>query len=582
MNWIQSRIFWKIYIINLVVIFALLALMFIIARMSLPEITKEQYRYITDKTVLRMKEQIVQIGEDLHKLEQYVQNDPHFRMNDAKKWSEGLEHIIKISPYIDSATVLDSNGYVKGVYPNDLGHLLNYNLSKREYFQQALRTKKAYFSDVVSADTGRYLLVISVPVLNERNEVERVVNLSMRIVQNHLFRSIVQSFQIGEHGYTFIVDRNGNIISHPSKKRIGDNIAENAVVQKLLRGQSGYEEVVNTEGVAMFASYAHIPILQWGVVAQVPVSEIYKPYALFEKALWFASIAAFFILSLLTALYAQQIVHPLRRLCEVAEAVAKGKKHVRADETDQTEIGLLAKRFNYMIDSIQQSEELLRKSEKLAVVGELAAGVAHEIRNPLTSLKGFIQLLKEGERNQTYFDIIEAELERLNEIVDGFLLLGKPNATIKKAYSHVSEMLQHVMKLLEGQALLHHVTVQCFVDEQLPPLYCDENQLKQVFINIIKNAIEAMPNGGILRIEAKQRLDSILICIADEGCGIPKERMAKLGEPFYSTKEKGTGLGLMVSFKIVEAHGGKMNIYSEEGKGTTVCLLFPISSKREG
>ena len=143
-------------------------------------------------------------------------------------------------------------------------------------------------------------------------------------------------------------------------------------------------------------------------------------------------------------------------------------------------------------------------------------------------------------------------------------------------------MLQHVMKLLEGQALLHHVTVQCSIDEQLPPLYCDENQLKQVFINIIKNAIEAMPNGGILRIEAKQRQDSILICITDEGCGIPKERMATLGEPFYSTKEKGTGLGLMVSFKIVEAHGGKMEIHSEEGKGTTVCLLFPISSKQEG
>jgi two-component system, sporulation sensor kinase E len=581
MNWIRSRIFWKIYLINLVVIFALLALMFMIARMSLPEITKEQYRYMTDKTVLRMKEQIVQIGEDLNKLEQYVQNDPRFRMNDAKQWSEGLEHIIQISPYIDSGTVLDSNGYVRGFYPNDLSYLLNYNLSKREYFQQALRTKKAYFSDVVSADTGRYLLVISVPVLNERNEVERVVNLSMRIEHNNLFRSIVQSFRIGEHGYTFIVDRNGNIITHPSKKRIGDNVVENAVVKKLLRGQSGYEEVVNTEGVAMLASYAYIPILQWGVVAQVPVSEIYKPYALFEKALWFASIAAFFVLSILTALYAQQIVHPIRRLCDVAEAVAKGNKHVRADETDPTEIGLLAKRFNYMIDSIQQSEELLRKSEKLAVVGELAAGVAHEIRNPLTSLKGFIQLLKEGERNQMYFDIIEAELERLNEIVDEFLLLGKPNPA-KKAYHHVSEMLQHVMKLLEGQALLHHVTVQYFIDKQLPPLYCDENQLKQVFINIIKNAIEAMPNGGILRIEAKQRLDSILICITDEGCGIPKERMATLGEPFYSTKEKGTGLGLMVSFKIVEAHGGKMKIHSEEGKGTTVCLLFPISSKQEG
>lgn len=95
MNWIRSRIFWKIYIINLVVIFALLALMFMIARMSLPQITKEQYRHMTDKTVLRMKEQIVQIAEDLNKFEQYVQDDPHFRVNDAKQWSKGLEHIIK-------------------------------------------------------------------------------------------------------------------------------------------------------------------------------------------------------------------------------------------------------------------------------------------------------------------------------------------------------------------------------------------------------------------------------------------------------------------------------------------------------
>jgi two-component system, sporulation sensor kinase A len=710
MKLFKSQIFWKIYIITLAIICTLLGLMFIVSRMILPEISKEQYRQITDKTVLRMKDQITLIAKDLQSLENYVQTNEHFKSNDFDQLFKGLETIITVSPYIDSGTVLDTNGYVRAFYPNDLKHLQNYNLSKRKYFQEALKTKKVYFSDVVSADTGRFLLVVSVPVLDDRNEVERVVNLSLRIEDNEIFQSIFQSFKIGDNGYTFIVDRNGKIISHPSKERIGEDVSQNPVVKKVLEKKSGYQEVLNSKGTWFFASFEHIPILDWGIVAQIPVDEIYQPYLTFQKSLWTISLVTFIVLSILTALYARQIIHPIRRLYLAVDQVAKGDYNQRIEKIDNTEIGQLSNRFNEMIHYIRrskanlhlkeeqlkeqkeylrkiidmnpsyiyaidkegkftlvnesfakllgtetqdllgkkiddfqfhidsnlvrvweeietikerfvleeefkdqegkirwietvrlpifspnreidqilfvstditerkQAEELLRKSEKLAVVGELAAGVAHEIRNPLTSIKGFMHLLKEEcETHKHYFEIMESELERINFIVNEFLMLGKPQV-MNFRQKNVSDLLKDVMTLLESQAILNNVKMISEFEPNLPLLYCDENQLKQVFINIIKNAIEAMPNGGKVKIQAKKKENNLVIRFIDQGSGIPKDRIAKLGEPFYSTKEKGTGLGLMVSFKIIEAHKGKIKIESEVGQGTTVDLSFPISS----
>jgi two-component system sporulation sensor kinase A len=364
MKLFKSQIFWKIYMINLAIICTLLGLMFIVSRIILPEISKEQYRQITDKTVLRMKDQISLIAKDLQNLERYVQSNENFKSNDFHRLCKGLENIVTVSPYIDSGTVLDTKGYVRGFYPNDLKHLKNYNLSKREYFQQALKTKKIYLSDVVSADTGRYLIVVSVPVLNDRKEVERVVNLSLRIENNEIFQSIFQSFKIGENGYTFIVDRNGKIISHPSKERIGEDVSKNPVVRKLLKKQSGYQEVTNTKGITMLASFEYIPILDWGIVAQIPVDEIYQPYLAFQRSLWTISLVTFIVLSILTALYARQLIHPIRRLYLAVDQVAKGDYNQRIEKIDNTEIGKLSNRFNEMIHYIRQSKASLQLKEE--------------------------------------------------------------------------------------------------------------------------------------------------------------------------------------------------------------------------
>jgi two-component system, sporulation sensor kinase A len=225
----------------------------------------------------------------------------------------------------------------------------------------------------------------------------------------------------------------------------------------------------------------------------------------------------------------------------------------------------------------KRSEELLLKSEKLSAVGQLAAGVAHEIRNPLTALKGFAQLLKStftGPEIQ-YLDIMHSELDRIEVILNELLILAKPQA-VKFHPQPIGVLLQEVVTLLSTQAVMKNVVIESSVDPHGPMVNCEHNQLKQVFVNIIKNAIEAMPNGGRLSITARTDNETVRIQFIDEGEGIPENLVPKLGEPFFTTKERGTGLGLLMSHKIIFAHQGTIDISSAVGKGTTVSVVLPV------
>lgn len=222
-------------------------------------------------------------------------------------------------------------------------------------------------------------------------------------------------------------------------------------------------------------------------------------------------------------------------------------------------------------------EELLRQSEKLTTVGQLAAGVAHEIRNPLTTLKGFLQLQQEKQiLVPLHIDLMLSELERINLIVSEFLILAKPQA-VHFQEKDVRYILGDVVSLLDSQAHLFGIEFNSLFSEQPARVHCEENQLKQVFINIVKNAIEAMPSGGVISMELRNTLDSVTIVITDQGGGIPEDMLPKLGEPFFTSKESGTGLGLMISHRIIQAHKGLLEIQSEYGQGTTVMIKLPAA-----
>lgn len=227
----------------------------------------------------------------------------------------------------------------------------------------------------------------------------------------------------------------------------------------------------------------------------------------------------------------------------------------------------------------KKTEEILHRQDKLAAVGQLAAGVAHEIRNPLTSIKGYAEFLSLDEQDQSrqeLFDIILDEIERVNSIVEEFMLLSKPTIAVLEK-KQLIPIIENVISVLDYQLRKSKCKVELTFTQKDIVIECDENKLKQVFLNFIKNAIEAIGPDGMIRIEVKVE-EEIKIMIQDNGVGMNKEQLKKLGEPFFTTKKSGNGLGLMVSFKIIENLNGKVYIESEPNKGTTFHLSFPVIS----
>lgn len=227
----------------------------------------------------------------------------------------------------------------------------------------------------------------------------------------------------------------------------------------------------------------------------------------------------------------------------------------------------------------KQAEAFLQKAEKLNLVGELAAGMAHEVRNPLTTVKGFLQLSAgNAKKLEEVHDILLSEIDRIETIIGEFLILAKPQAQ-RRQKINIKDMLNHIILLAYTQAVISDETIELVIEDGLPEIVGDDNQLKQVFINLIKNAMESMTGGGVVQVNAAIWLEDstkIIISVKDEGCGMTDEQIAFLGNPFFTTKSNGTGLGLMISYKIVADHQGLIKVQSEVGKGTTFFVILPI------
>ncbi|MDA7026250.1 PAS domain-containing protein [Bacillus sp. CLL-7-23] len=228
------------------------------------------------------------------------------------------------------------------------------------------------------------------------------------------------------------------------------------------------------------------------------------------------------------------------------------------------------------ISERKQTEELMVRSEKLSIAGQLAAGIAHEIRNPLTAIKGFLQLMKPTmEENEDYFNIIFSELSRIELILSELLMLAKPQQNALQEKLDLIKLIREVTALLETQANLNGIMMNTNLSEEKVCIKGDQNQLKQVFINLIKNAVESMPDGGTVHLSVTETKQAVTVMVQDEGKGIPEHVLKRIGEPFLTTKEKGTGLGLMVTFNIIENHNGTIEIDTQEEKGTTFVISFP-------
>ncbi len=231
------------------------------------------------------------------------------------------------------------------------------------------------------------------------------------------------------------------------------------------------------------------------------------------------------------------------------------------------------------ITEMQHLKREMEISRRLASVGSLAAGIAHELRNPLSSIKGFATFFKERYRghpeDQKTAEVMVQEVERLNRVIGQLLEFARP-MDMKGEWTSIQEVIKHTLKMIEGQAKEKKIAIRADLPERLGNVFIDSDKIKQVLLNLYLNAMEAMEGGGTLTVAVMPHEDRMLrIDISDTGKGIDEKDLARVFDPYFTTRSSGTGLGLAIVHKIMEAHNGEVRITSEPGKGTTVSILLP-------
>ncbi len=337
-----------------------------------------------------------------------------------------------------------------------------------------------------------------------------------------------------------------------------------------------------------------------------------RPYtAVRDKVtLSFAVIAllCFVLIMLVTYFLTRSLMRPLEEMVSASRNIAAGDLSRRVHISDQSEFGLLATSFNDMLDRISEMKSQLEqwaktleqkveertqqlvtmqtqaaRQQRLASVGQLAAGVAHEINNPLGGILTFASLVQEELPAESPLrgdlDEIVQQAVRCRKIVAELLEFSREREA-QMTLANINDVVARTLALLERQALFHDINVDRRFDPQMPMTVMDESQMQQVFMNIILNAVHAMSERGDLSIETgcDQLRQQVFVRISDTGCGIPPEHREAIFDPFFTTKDpgKGTGLGLAVAARIIQAHGGRTDVESEVGKGTTFTIFLPL------
>ncbi len=285
------------------------------------------------------------------------------------------------------------------------------------------------------------------------------------------------------------------------------------------------------------------------------------------------------------------ITYPISKFIKGANAIASGDLNQHISIVSKDEIGSLALAFNNMaqeLKKMQNMQEELRKLDRLSALGQLAAEVAHEVKNPLGIIKNSAQILQSSSLDETkkkeIVNFIIEEAERINKVINNFLQFAKPPKT-KKQKTDIIEVLNRTIQLVSDTLAKNNIEVVKEYGDSMPSIRADQSQLQQLFLNLILNAVEAMSEGGKLKVLAKVEIKAteeeankkwIEIIFSDTGRGVSPQLKNKIFEAFYTTREQGTGLGLSISKRIVENHGGEISLQSEVGKGSDFKIMLPV------
>ncbi|MBI5057486.1 MAG: HAMP domain-containing protein [Nitrospirae bacterium] len=281
---------------------------------------------------------------------------------------------------------------------------------------------------------------------------------------------------------------------------------------------------------------------------------------------------------------ARKILRPILVLNKGVHMIGEGDVGVEIPLVGEGEIKELAQSFNNMsrklkelFDATKAAQENLIRTEKLYAIGEFSAGVAHEIQNPLTSIKMLMQTVahKKQALSDKDFEVVEGEINRIDRIIKEFIAFARPKK-LEKSHLNINDVLEDVILITKPKMKQSRIFLEQTFSSDLPVINGNNDALKQVFLNIVLNALQAMEEGGTLIVETSVDDNKVLVVINDTGIGILQENLKKIFDPFFTTKDEGTGMGLALTYAIVNEHSGKIDIKSKPWVGTTVTVELPL------
>jgi len=391
--------------------------------------------------------------------------------------------------------------------------------------------------------------------------------------------------------HILILEEDGTVFDSDDKDEIGKKItSQTQDLPPLLRGDVRDDKHRKAEGLWSMTTSIDTQKARRTIVVVISMDQLQKAKDAAARARLAALAVMGALLILVVAWFSRRATRPISSLTEAARRVASGDLDFDVKPKRNDEIGALATTFNEMLGDLRRKRELeeqLRRAEHSAVVGRLASGIAHEIRNPLNFMNLSIDHLQARvapedpstrAEHTRILSMIKEEIARLNRMVSDFLSYGRPaRLDFREIDAHL--LLGEIAEFVKAQADEQHVCIELRVEgDQSTMLEADAKQLRTCFSNLIINAIQAMPHGGQLTITLRPDDTEQVILISDTGVGIPESAREQIFEPYYSTKETGIGLGLPLTRKIIEEHGGKIEVGNTDEVGTTFIVTLPRHS----
>jgi signal transduction histidine kinase len=502
--------------------------------------------------------------------------------------ADELEEKARLTGPWDGMSVYDRGGRVvfapTGV--NTIGALAESHPT-RIAFAHALSGKPYYSDRIECRRTGRSVVIFAAPIFGQKNPDKVVGVLASRFVMTPI-QSVLD--KVEAPATVHLLDSKGVVIG----QRSGDHLdvrplqlpRANPARTALAGGDTGY--VIQPLSIHGGGASLVVDVRQkgangyrgvgWTLMLEMPLEVIFAPIVTMARNTGLLVVGVLLAMGALFAILGRRFIRPLSSLVEGVRQVEQGRLDQKVTVRSKDEFGELADGFNAMVDKLREAQEELVRKEKLAMLGQVASSVGHELRNPMGVMSNavyFLQTMLDGADDsiKEYLGIIRDEIARSERIVADLMDAVHPRPPERVAFG-LAEVVDQVLRKC---AIPSSVTVSLDIPGTLPAVLADATQMQRVFENLVSNAIDAMPEGGALEIRARRdaQARAVAISVRDTGTGIAPDVMPLLFEPLFTTKARGIGLGLVVAKNLIEANSGTVKVESEVGNGTLVTVILP-------